>query len=414
MSNYVLVIDTNKRPIDPVHPGTARKLLDDKKAAVFRRYPFTIILKDALTDAEVKPIKLKLDPGSKTTGIALVQEGKVIFGAELQHRGQEIKSELETRSSVRRSRRNRHTRYRKSRFLNRKKPQGWLAPSLEHRVKTTMTWVNKLIRFSPVNELVQELVKFDLQQLDNPEISGIEYQQGELQGYEVREYLLEKWDRKCSYCSMKNIPLQIEHIQPKAKEGTNRISNLCLACEKCNLNKGTQDIKDFLAKKPEVFSKILAQAKRPLKDASAVNSTRWTLLNALKKTGLPVSTGSGGRTKFNRTRLKLTKSHWIDAACVGKVEKLEVLIKAPLLIKSTGKGTRRLSRIDKYGFPCSKPRQNYEHGWNTGDIATGKGVAGRVVVQSATRLEIRINKARIGGKLCDFRKLHSKDSYSYS
>jgi 5-methylcytosine-specific restriction endonuclease McrA len=142
-----------------------------------------------------------------------------------------------------------------------------------------------------------ELVRFDIQQLENPEISGIEYQQGELLGYEIREYLLNKWDRKCTYCKTKNIPLQVEHIHPKAKGGSNRISNLCLACEKCNLKKGTQDIKDFLSKKPDLLKQIMVQVKRPLKDATAVNSTRWGLFNQLKLTELPVTTGSGGQTK---------------------------------------------------------------------------------------------------------------------
>jgi len=181
--------------------------------------------------------------------------------------------------------------------LNRTRPKGWLAPSLQHRVETTLTWVKKLIRFAPIGSIVQELVRFDLQQLENPEISGIEYQQGELAGYEVREYLLNKWDRKCAYCGVENVPLQVEHIHPKAKGGTNRISNLCLACEKCNLKKGVQNIEQFLAKKPDVLKGILSQVKRPLKDATAVNSTRWALFNRLKETGLPVSTGSGGLTK---------------------------------------------------------------------------------------------------------------------
>ena len=88
-----------------------------------------------------------------------------------------------------------------------------------------------------------------------------------LAGYEVREYLLNKWERRCAYCSVENVPLQVEHIQPRASGGTNRVSNLCLACEPCNTKKGTQDIKIFLAKKPDVLKKILVQAKRPLKDA---------------------------------------------------------------------------------------------------------------------------------------------------
>ena len=183
-----------------------------------------------------------------------------------------------------------------------------------------MKLVKRLIKFSPVAEIRQELVRFDLQQLENPEISGIEYQQGELLGYEVREYLLNKWERKCTYCKIENVPLQVEHVKPKANGGTNRISNLCLACEKCNQKKGSLDLKIFLSEKPDLLKKIQSQLKAPLKDATAVNSTRWTLFNRMKLTGLPVTTGSGGLTKFNRTRLGLEKTHWLDSACVGIVD----------------------------------------------------------------------------------------------
>jgi len=414
MSNFVFLIDANKTPMNPIHPAQAKKLLNSGKAAVFRRFPFVLIMNRVVENIVTCPIDLKIDPGSKFTGISLVNNrDEVIWGMELQHRGAVIKGELETRRGIRRSRRNRHTRYRKPRFLNRTCTRSWLAPSLKHRVLTTNTWVKRLIKYAPIAAITQELVRFDLQQLENPEISGIEYQQGELQGYEVREYLLEKWERKCSYCDAKDIPLQIEHIQPKAKGGSNRISNLCLSCEKCNQKKGTQDIEKFLAKKPELLTRIKSQSKRPLKDAAAVNSTRWDLFHTLKETRLPITTASGGRTKFNRRKLNFPKEHWIDAACVGVVENLNILTTNILKVKSTGQGTRRLCRINKFGFPCSNPRQKYEHKWNTGDIAYCQGVSGRVVVQSATRLEIRVDGKRIGGKLTDFKKLHSKDAYSY-
>ncbi len=423
MSNYVFVIDTNKKPCNPVHPGAARKLLTDGKAAVFRRYPFTIILKSVSTEP-LEPIQLKMDPGSRTTGIALVQGTKVIFGAELIHRGKAIKASLESRKSLRRGRRNRHTRYRQPRFLNRSRREGWLAPSLQHRVDTTLTWVNKLIKFTPITGISQELVRFDFQQIENPEISGTEYQQGELVGYEVREYLLEKWSRKCSYCEVKDVPLQIEHIVPKAKGGTNRISNLCLAYDSCNKKKGTADIDKFLAKKPEVLKRIKSQAKRPLKDAAAVNSTRWTLLNRLKETGLPVSTGSGGKTKFNRTRLEIHKTHWIDAACVGEVETLKILTSKPLLIKATGHGTRQSCRTDKFGFPnrhCSRTKLHF--GFQTGDIVkavvrTGKKIGtyvGRIAARATGSFNISTDKGLVQGishKYC--KAIHRKDGYGYS
>jgi 5-methylcytosine-specific restriction endonuclease McrA len=249
-------------------------------------------------------------------------------------------------------------------------------------------------------------------------------QQGELLGYEVREYLLEKWDRKCSYCDVKDVPLQVEHIHPKAKGGTNRISNLCLACEKCNLKKGTLDIKVFLAKKPDILKRILTQAKRPLKDAAAVNSTRWALFNRLKQTGLPVVTGSGGLTKFNRRRLELPKTHYHDAACVGVVKNLKVLTTKPLLIKATGHGTRQICRTDKFGFPnrhCS--RTKFHFGFQTGDIVkavvkSGKKIGkyvGRIATRSTGSFNISTTAGLVQGisyKYC--KAIHKKDGYGYS
>jgi 5-methylcytosine-specific restriction endonuclease McrA len=423
MSNYALVLDTAKRPLDPIHPAAARKLLAEGKVAVFRAYPFIIILKDK-SDEIATPIELKLDPGSQTTGIALLRGDKVIFTAELAHRGQVIKASLDSRRAIRRGRRNRHARYRKARFLNRTCPKGWLAPSLAHRVETTLTWVHKFIRLAPVGSIAQELVRFDLQQLENPEISGVEYQQGELLGYEVREYLLNKWERKCTYCKVENVPLQVEHIHPKAKGGSNRISNLCLACKKCNQRKGTKDIKDFLAKKPDLLKQIMNQSKRPLKDAAAVNSTRWALFNKLKQTGLPVSTGSGGQTKFNRSRLGLPKTHWLDAACVGKVDKLTVLTSKPLLIKATGHGTRQMCRTDKFGFPSRHvPRFKFVQGFQTGDIVkavvtSGKKTGtyvGRVAVRTKGSFNVSDKSGLIDSISYKFCKvIQRKDGYGYA
>jgi 5-methylcytosine-specific restriction endonuclease McrA len=422
MSNFIFVLDTNRIPLTSCKPSMAHKLLTAGKAAVFRRFPFTIILKKRVT-ATIESITLKLDPGSKTTGIALLQSEKVIFGAELTHHGQAIKTTLESRSNLRRGRRNRHTRYRQARFLNRTRKEGWLAPSLQHRVETTLTWVNKLRRLAPIGLIIQELVRFDLQQLENPEISGVEYQQGELQGYEVREYLLNKWNRKCAYCDAENVALQVEHIHPKAKGGSNRISNLCLACSKCNQKKGTQDIKQFLAKKPDILKHILAQAKCPLKDAAAVNSTRWALFSRLKETGLSVLTGSGGLTKFNRTRLKLPKTHWLDAACAGQIESLEILTNQPLLIKATGHGTRQICRTDKFGFPSRYvPRNKFVKGFQTGDIVkavvtSGKKIGeyvGRVAVRTTGSFNISASELvqGISHKYCKI--VHHKDGYGYT
>ena len=188
MSNFVFVLDKNKQPLDPTHPAKARKLLKARRAKVFRLQPFTIIMQDLeVKDCVTHNQQLKIDPGSKTTGLAIIQGNRVLWGAELTHRSYQIKERLTSRRAIRSSRRNRKTRYRKPRFLNRKRPEGWLLPSLQSRVDNTLTWVKRIAKFCPVAGISQELVRFDLQKLENPEISGIQYQQGELQGYEVRE-----------------------------------------------------------------------------------------------------------------------------------------------------------------------------------------------------------------------------------
>jgi len=398
-------------------------LLKAGKASVFRRFPFTIILNKEV-NASPESLEIKLDPGSKTTGIAIKQGNKIIFGAELQHRGQQIKEALLSRRQLRRGRRNRKTRYRQARFLNRTRPDGWLAPSLQHRVETTLTWVRKLMRFAPITSIVQELVRFDLQLMQSPEISGVLYQQGELCGYEVREYLLAKWNRQCAYCSVENVPFEIEHIQPKSRGGSDRVSNLTIACHDCNQKKGNQDVRAFLATKPDLLNRILKQAKLPLKDATAVNSTRWALFNALTETGLPVTTGTGGQTKFNRTRLGLPKSHWLDAACVGNVDALEVLTSKPLLIMAKGHGTRQMCGTNKYGFPARhKSRVQIHKGFQTGDIVSatvtaGKKIGsyvGRVLCRASGSFDIVVKSGRVAGishKYCN--PIHKKDGYSYA
>jgi 5-methylcytosine-specific restriction endonuclease McrA len=402
-------------------------LLSQGKASVFRRYPFTIILKIAVEKPQVEPLRIKIDPGSKTTGIAVVNDvsGEVVFAANLEHRGDKVKKRLDDRRAVRRCRRQHHTRYRAPRFNNRRRPEGWLPPSLESRISNILTWVNRLRRYCPITAISQELVKFDLQQMDNPEISGVEYQQGTLQGYETREYLLEKWNRQCAYCSAKNVPLQVEHIHPRAKLGTDRISNLCLACGPCNVAKGTRDIKEFLKNKPDTLRKILAQAKMPLKDATAVNVTRWALYERLQATRLPIECGSGGLTKFNRTTRALPKDHWVDAACVGKStpEQLSITGIVPLRIEAEGHGRRQMCLMDRYGFPRTSPKgAKRVKGFQTGDIVRAfvtKGVkagihVGRVAVRTTGSFKITTKHTTTDGinyKYCT--ALHKCDGYSY-
>jgi 5-methylcytosine-specific restriction endonuclease McrA len=391
--------------------------------------PFTIVLKYR-ADGDVQDVEFKIDPGSKTTGIALValfQRGReLVWGANLQHRGQAIRLSLESRRSLRRGRRGRKTRYRQARFLNRARREGWLPPSLESRVGNIRTWYDRLLKYSPIASAEVETVRFDMQVMRNPNIQGKEYQQGELSGYETREYLLEKWNRCCAYCGAKDVPLQVEHIKPRAIGGSNSVTNLTLACEPCNRKKGAKPVEDFLKGKPEVLNRVLAHAKAPLKDAAAVNATRYATGNAVKSVGLPTGFWSGGRTKKNRVSQGYEKDHFIDAACVG-VTGESVFIPdgfSPLSIKAMGRGTRQVVRTDRYGFPRGAAgRVKRVQGFQTGDLVRLVQPAGKYAGEYVGRLasvrargdfDIKTESAKVTSSYRNFQLIQRGDGYDYS
>ena len=430
MQNRVFVIDSSKPPLMPCHPARARELLREGNAAVFRRFPFTIILKER-AGGETQQLTAKSDPGSKTTGLALVaafQRGlTVIWAAELAHRGHTIHLSLEKRGKLRRNRRNRKTRYRAPRFDHRTRTPGWLPPSILHRVATVITWFKRLMRWAPITDASMERVRFDMQQMQNPEISGIEYQQGTLFGYEVREYLLEKWGRTCVYCDATEVPLEVDHIHPKSRGGSDRVSNLTIACHDCNQRKNNLDLRTYLAHDPERLARIEAQRKQSLSDAAAVNATRNILFGRLLELGLPIETGSGGRTKFNRSRQDYPKAHWIDAACVGESGERVLLDPKmrPLQITATGHGRRQMQNVSEYGFPRgkAKSRQKIYFGFQTGDMVRAivprgrfKGEhVGRVACKKSGNFKLKVNGKEMDGvswRYCT--AIHRADGYAYA
>lgn len=383
---HVFVLNHDYTPLSPCTPERARKLLDAGRVAMYRMFPFTVIFKERVAAGRQPDFTLKLDPGAKTTGIAIVRNDKegpiVIWAAELSHKSFAIKDSLASRKSLRRGRRQRNTRYRRCKFSKGQaasfgRGDGWIAPSIRSRIDNIQNWFIKIFRFCPITAVSTENVRFDTQLMVNPEISGVGYQQGELQGYEVREYLLEKFQRKCCYCGKTDIPLEIEHITPKSKGGSNRVSNLCLACRSCNQRKGNQTAIEF------GHPQIEAAAKRPLKDAAGVNIIRWKIFELLKQTGLPVESGTGGRTKFNRRKQGYPKTHWIDAACVGESGR-NVRIDLghrPLLITAIGRGSRQATRVNKYGFPVAAAKSTIKRkrGYATGDIVKFVNPKGKYV-----------------------------------
>src|SRR5260221_5366557 len=160
---HVFLVDAERRPLTPVHPGRARLLLKAGKAAVFKRFPFTLILRQPGAQAAREPLRLKIDPGSHTTGLALVGErsGEVLWAGELTHQGEAIVDRLRKRRAVRRGRRQRHTRYREARFANRCRPKGWLPPSQRRREKNVVTWVEPLRSMYPVVALALDTGRCD-------------------------------------------------------------------------------------------------------------------------------------------------------------------------------------------------------------------------------------------------------------
>jgi 5-methylcytosine-specific restriction endonuclease McrA len=425
----VFVLDQAGEPLMPCSEKRARLLLDRGRARVHHLVPFVIrLVGRKAASCAFQPLILKLDPGSKTTGMALVREtsdsGQVVLNlSELVHRGRQISEALTARRQMRRRRRG-NLRYRAPRFLNRTRCKGWLPPALQHRVDTTMAWVRRIQRWAPVSSLASELVRFDMQAMQNPEIAGAEYQQGTLAGYELREYLLEKWNRTCAYCGAQHVPLQLDHIHPKAKGGSNRVSNLTLACQDCNQKKGARDVREFLAHSPKKLAAVLAQAKRPLKDAAAVNATRWALVEALRETDLAVETGSGGRTKWNRSRMGIPKTHALDAACVGDVGNITGWQRPTLTIKAMGRGSYQRTRLDQHGFPHGYLlRSKSVKGFQTGDLVValvprGKKAGrhvGRVAIRRTGSFNIQTAEGVVQGishRYC--RTVQRNDGYRYS
>ena len=430
----VMVVDKHGSDLMPTCPKRARLLLKEKRADVFCKNPFTIRILDR-EGGVFQPVELKLDPGSKVTGAALMVRGEVrgwfaVAAWEIHHRGHAIRDALLSRSRLRRGRRSRKTRYRPPRFKNRTRAKGWLAPSLQSRVNNLIAFMNRLIRVCPVSEIPVEQVRFDTQLMANPDIQGVQYQQGALAGYEVREYLLEKWRRQCVYCKAKDLPLQIEHLIPRSRGGTDKISNLALACNRCNQKKGNQLLEVFLHGKPELLAFLNRQAKQSPnhKDLAAVNATRLALVKRLENTfpHLIVSTWTGGHTKFNRTQQGLPKTHWLDAACVGDSgQAVDVSgITHITSIHAKGRGSRQMCKPDKHGFPRTKAKSVKRlHGFQTGDRVklnkpSGKHKGtyeGTVSIRATGMFDIKSTQGlKVAGRHDRFTLMSRFDGYAYT
>jgi len=302
----VFVINQRNHALMPTTPRTAKMLLKTGKAKVVKRTPFTIQLVVATGETK-QEIMLGVDAGSKTIGVSVTTQTKVLFEAEVKLRS-DIVDLLSTRRQNRRTRRNHKTRYRQPRFLNRtkSKKKGWLAPSIENKIQTHLKIIKLVHEILPISKTIVEVASFDIQKIKNPDTKGSQYQQGEqMDFWNVREYVLFRDGHKChgkKGCT--NKILNVHHIESR-KVGGNAPNNLITLCEECH--------------KTHHLGKLELNLKRnqSFRDAAFMGIMRWSFYNRLKTIYPNVSLTYGYITKNTRIKNNLPKEHSVDARCIS-------------------------------------------------------------------------------------------------
>ena len=372
--NTVPVLGTDGEPLMPTRPSRARRLIEQGRAKKkWLKGVFAIRMTDVSADdpdVEVNGVQLNIDPGAKATGMAVVSETcerrRSHALIELRHRGTRIRNRMDRRRAFRRGRRSR-IRNRQPRFDNRARRDGWLAPSMLTRLANTETWVRRLAALYPVTRVRIETARFDTQLMQDAEVSGKDYQQGELAGWQVRSYVFHRDGRRCAYCGTARAKrYELDHIIPKSRGGTNRVSNLVVSCQSCNIAKGNMSVEDFLADKPARLTKVRGIIRSRLADASQMNIIAPAIIGRMEQMGLPVSTQDAYTTSWTRNRLGISKTHVNDALCIGAPDALEVIPERKTLVRAVGHGDRQMLRpSDRHGNPrgqgyrdyCALPRQ---------------------------------------------------------
>lgn len=314
----VYVLNKNGQPLMPTNRhGKVRRLLKINKAKVIKRCPFTIQLLYNTTNC-IQNITLGVDAGSKHIGLSATTKDKVLFEADVELRN-DITKLLETRRKFRRSRRSRKTRYRKRRFNNRvsSKHKGWLAPSIEHKIQTHFAMVEKVHKMLPITKIVVETASFDMQllkaQLEGEPIpKGMDYQKGELTGWNIREYIFHRDNYTCQWCKgkSKDSILVTHHHAYWKGDHTNKPSSLITLCNTCNDSKyHKKEANRLWGWEPKITNSY--------KHAAFMNVMRWVFYNRLKEIYANVSMTYGYITKNTRIKNNLPKTHYLDARCIS-------------------------------------------------------------------------------------------------
>ena len=304
----VYVQDINGNPLMPTtRHGKVRRLLKNNKAVVVNLCPFTIRLTYETTNYK-QDIVLGVDAGTKHVGLSATTKSKELYSGEVILRS-DIVDLLSTRRELRKTRRNR-LRYRKPRFNNRIKSKrpGWIAPSVKYKIDAHIRVIDNVCSILPISRIVIEVAQFDTQKIKNPDITNIEYQQGDQLGFwNVREYVLTRDNHKCQYCKGKSKDkiLNVHHIESR-KTGGDSPSNLITLCETCHneFHKGNIDLK--------------VKREKSLRDAAVMGIMKWRLYEILKSIFPNVSMTFGYITKYNRIHNDIEKSHVSDAFVISK------------------------------------------------------------------------------------------------
>ena len=419
----VFVLNRSKKPLNMISHAEARILLKNRLAVVHKIYPFTIRLKDNSCVSKDKAYTVKVDPGSKHIGIAIVDNNdSVVMLAEIEHRGHIIKKDIDSRRAVRHKRRSRNTRYRPARFLNRTKPKGWLAPSIKSRADNIINFIKKYKKLINIDKVMIENVSFNVAQMSSDtKLIGTGYQQGPLYDTNLREFIFSKTNGRCSYCGAK--AEEVDHIVPRAKGGTDSTYNLTPACKSCNEKKSNLSLKEFGKLMGKDFSHL--KPKRLPKDAAIVQSARNYMVKEITRLVSDTTLHDSWLTKYNREQLGLPKEHYYDALSVGEVpSKFNFYTDKVLVISAKGRGSRQMCRVDKYGFPrTSAKASKIVEGFQTGDMVKAiipKGpkageYLGRVAVRSRRKFDIKTKSGLVKDIWYKhFRLIQRGDGYLYS
>ena len=307
----VYVISKDGHPLMPTERhGKVRRLLKENKAIEIQRCPFTVQLLYE-TENITQEVSLGVDAGSKHIGLSATTETKELYAGEVELRS-DIAKLLSARREFRSSRRNRKTRYRKPRFDNRSRPEGWIPPSLREKIDSHLKVIADIRKILPISKITIEVAAFDIQKLkadlENLERpKGKDYQQGEQMGFwNAREYVLHRDGHTCQYCKGKSGDkrLNVHHLESR-QTGGDAPNNLITLCETCH--NAYHD------------GKIELKIKRgaSFRDAVFMGIMRWACYNKLKELYPNVKLTYGYITKNTRIANGLEKSHIIDARCIS-------------------------------------------------------------------------------------------------